>query len=53
MQQMQQVIQSLNQQLEALKADKSLEAQKVSIQGFDAETKRIATLAKPSHLPGM
>lgn len=53
MQQMQQVIQSLNQQLEALKADKSLEAQKVQIQGFDAETKRMSAMSRPSHLPGI
>lgn len=47
-----QTIGQLNQKLQAMEQDKSLEAQKLQIQAFEAETKRMAAMSKPSHLPG-
>jgi Phage P22-like portal protein len=51
-QQQAQALQAMQQKLQAMEQDKSLEAQKLQIAAFEAETKRMSAMSKPSHLPG-
>lgn len=54
MQMMMQKLQSTEQQLAAIQADKSVEQQTNQIKAFDAQTKRmkvVSDASKPSHLP--
>lgn len=44
-QEMQMQLQTITQEYDALKADRTIEAQKVQVQAFDAETKRIDVIA--------
>ena len=51
-QQQAQAISQLRQELQAAQQDRSLEAQKLQIQAFEAETKRMTAMSQPSRLPG-
>jgi len=53
MQQQAQALQAMQQKLQAMEQDKSLETQKLQIAAFEAETKRMTAMSKPSHLPGV